>query len=77
MVTLSTSVQSQSTHWKQCVLWLSKDNFMTLVVGTVVCGTVEYRRCKECSRDYDIILTAQYEDRGIDVEISQEYALRS
>jgi hypothetical protein len=78
VVRLSTGVDVESTHWKQCVLWLDPDHFINLSSGSVITGSIEYRRHEECNRDYDITLKFEFaSESGVVTSRSQVYALSS
>lgn len=54
---LSTQPDSETTHWKQCVLWLDKEHHVSVPKGTTVTGCVSYLRGESNKRDYDVVLT--------------------
>ena len=54
---LSTQPDTETTHWKQCVLWLDTEHHVAVPKGTTVCGCVSYLRSENNKRDYDVVLT--------------------
>lgn len=56
-VVLSTGVMSESTHWKQTALWLSKENCFDVLEGDMIQGTVKYSRTEINARDYLITVS--------------------
>ena len=55
-VTLTTAVQTELTHWKQCVLWLDIQKRATVEKGTKINGEINFTRAPG-TRGYEIILT--------------------
>ncbi len=54
---LSTSVQTESTHWKQTVLWLKPEHRFEVTKGAIITGKLAYQRSSKNPRDYDVVLT--------------------
>ena len=72
-ITLTTSVQSKDTHWKQTVLWLEPKNCEIVSKNTIINGNVKYVRTKENIRDYTIQLQWNISNK----EYSQKFTLIS
>lgn len=54
--TLSTSIQTEYTHWKHCSLWMTPQNVRTVAPGDKVVGSLNYLRQSGKSRGYIITL---------------------
>ena len=73
IITLTTSVQSKDTHWKQTVLWLEPKNCLFVSKNTVINGNIKYIRTKENIRDYTIQLQWEISNK----EYKQKFTLIS
>ena len=69
-VTLTTAVQTEPTHWKQCVLWLDMNKRTTIKNGTKINGEINFTRVQG-TRGYDIILTWKKNTPGEKVTSSE------
>jgi len=73
-VTLSTSSQTDPTHWKQTVLWLDPAHCTSVKAGEIVIGTLVYKRSSLNPRDYDISLMWKTSSSN-SVEKTQKFVL--
>jgi len=72
-VTLSTSIYSQSTHWKQTLFYLQK-SFM-VKTGETLNGTIAVKKSSIHFRNVDVVFTFHYKDDEKTVDYKQLYRL--
>ncbi len=74
---LSTHSSESPTHWKQTALWLNKEDWLKIPLNSgnngivTIDGTIEYTRCEDNKRDYDIILTWKHPTWGTESSIGK------